>query len=321
MNYRLLNLLAVLVFCISCSKDSLQGENTIIEGKELSSITHVSYNYLYTDQPATRTYTTNYVFSDNRIATISTSVFHYFQDDPSLNHTDNLESTLSYDNRNNVINVEEVYYNSGTLTSTLFYAFDYDESNRLTNMTIKNDAGFVQNEAFFTYENNTISEKRIEHYVEGQTTYDLSYETTYYTDQQQRIYRTTTKGPIFPDTDPNSVTETTQEAIFNDGNLYQLFFNGSPYEEYHYTDIKIPSGLPTVLMPISASIPYHILLADFNMIAMSYNTNYLSLRTLLGSTNPIDITFKNTLSKDNYPLKLEDYYEDRIWSETTFTYK
>lgn len=321
MNYRLLKLLVVLLICTSCSKDALQGENTIIEGKELSSITHVFYNYLYTDQPATRTYTTNYVFSNNRIATISTSVFHYFQEDPSLNHTDNIESTLSYDDRNNVINVEKVYYNSGTLTSTCFYAFDYDQSDRLTTITIKNDAGFVQNEVFFTYENNTISEKSIEHHDEGQMTYDVSYEITYYIDQQQRIYRMTTKGPIFPDTDPNTLTETSLEAIFNDGNLYQLLFNGVPYEEYHYTDIKIPSQLQSVIMPFFESVPYHILLAPFDRIAISYNANYLSLRTLLDSTNPIDITFKNTLSKDNYPLKLEDYYGDRIWSETTFTYK
>jgi hypothetical protein len=321
MNTKSVKLLTVLLFCISCSKDSLQEENIIIQGKDLHSITYVLYNYLYPDQPATRTYTTNYVFSDNRIATINTSTFHFFYEDPSRNRTDNQESTLFYDDQNNLINVEEAYYYSGTLTSTLFYVFDYDESNRLTTLTIKNDGGSLTSEHFFTYENNTIKRKQIFYQEESQITYQVIHENTYYIDSQQRIYRMTSKGPIFPNTDPNSVTETSLEAIFNDGNLYKLLFNGSPYEEYHYTDIKIPSGLQSVTMPTFTSNPYHILLAPFDKIAMSYNTNYLSLITPLNPTNTTNIIFKNTLSKDKYPLRLEDYWDDRIRSETIYTYE
>ena len=321
MNYRLFVLISTLLFLVSCSKEVQNEESIVISGKNLNSITHISYNYLYADQPPTRTYTTNYALNNNKIDFLNSSVFHYWHDDPSKNYTYHTESIFSYDVKNRLIKVDEEGYSDYDLNDKHFrtYEFDYYENDKIKSLLNKDANDVLFSKYSFVYQNNMIEEK-YEYYDNG----DMIFynESIYQLDAKQRIYRQTSKGPFFENTDENSITETTQEASFNEeNNVYQTFFNGSPSTEFEYTDIKIPSDLPKINLPYLGYTPYNIILAQFDGIVQSYNTNYMNNIIPLEPTNPYTTTYNNTLSKDNYPLRIEVLFNDKIRSETTYMYK
>lgn len=147
-------------------------------------------------------------------------------------------------------------------------------------------------------------------------------ESIYQIDSKQRIFRITYKGPIFDSINENLVTETTQEASFDDeGNVSRINFNDSPSTEFEYSDIKIPSDLPDINLPFLGNIPFNIMLAQFDRIVQSYNTNYINTINPLEPTNSYSTIFKHSLSKDNYPLRIEVFFSDKIRSETIYEYE
>ena len=318
MNYRLFVLFYTLFFLVSCSNEE---ENIFIASKELTSITHIFYNYLYSDQPATRTHTTIYSLNDNKINSVNHSVFNYFHEEADLNFTWHEESIFSYDVKSRLIKVEREGYSDYDLTNTYFstYEFDYYENDKIKGVVLKNGDGALWYKYDFVYQNNTI-ERKIEYYEDGNMIF--YYPAIFHTDSNQRIYRQISKGPIFANMDPNLEEERIQEASFNaDGNVYQTFFEGSPNIEYEYSDIKLPSGLPDINLPFFSAIPYDILLGQFDQIVESYNTNYINSIIPLEPTNTISKVYNYTFSKDNYPLRLEVIYSNkRIASETTYIY-
>lgn len=320
MNYRLFILFFILLFLVSCSNEGENEENIVIAGKNLSSITHVFYNYVYADLPPTRTFTTNYILNDNKIDFVNSSVFHYFDEEPSRNYTAYDESTFSYNN-SRLIKVERESYSDYDLTEKYFltYEFDYYENGKIKELALKGLSGALQSKYFFVYQNNTI-ERKYEYYEDNNLIFYN--ETLYQIDTKQRIYHQTSKGPIFESTDPNSLSETTQEASFDvDGNVYRTLFDGSPSEEYEYTTIKIPSDVPNINLPFFGYIPYDILLAQFDGIIQSYNTNYVKTIVSLNPTSALIKSFKYKLSKDHYPLKKEVFMNDKIRSKTMYTYE
>ena len=318
MNYRLFVLFSTLFFLVSCSNEE---ENIVVEGKSLTSITHIFYKYVIWEQPATTTHTTNYMFNDNKIDVVYNSVFHYRHEEPEKSYTGYEESIFSYDLKNRLIKVAQERYADNDLTYTNFNTieFDYYEDDKIKNLIRKDGSGALRIKNYFVYQNNTIENKE-EYYEDGDMI--SYYEKIFHTDSNQRIYRQTHKGPIFDSTDQNSLTEYTQEASFDEeGNVYRTFFYGSPSTEYEYTDIKIPSDLPDINLPFFNSIPYDILLGQFDQIVESYNTNYINSIIPLEPTNPYTIIYKNSLSKDNYPLRIEIFSNDRIRSETIYKYE
>ena len=322
MKYRLFVLFSVLFFLISCSNEVENEENIVIAGKELISISHIFYNYLYSDQPATRTHTTNYSLNDNKINSVNNAVFNYFHEEADRNFTWYEESIFSYDVKSRLIKVEQENYSDYDLTNTdlITYEFDYYENDKIKGLVLKNGDGALWYKYDFVYQNNTI-ERKIENYEDGNMIF--YHKTIFHTDSNQRIYRQISKGPIFANMDPNLEEEYTQEASFNaDGNVYQTYFEGSPSVEYVSSDIKIPSGLPDIKLPFFSAIPYDILLGQFDQIVESYNTNYINSIIPLEPTNTISKVYNYTFSKDNYPLRLEVIYSNkRIASETTYIYK
>ena len=217
-----------------------------------------------------------------------------------------------------MVKVKKTYYKEDILTNEFIYTFDYDQVNRIKTLTIINEGDVTSVKHNFTYKQNTIEEEIEENY----SGIVIIRKTVFYLDDQERVYRQTYKGPIYEYTNENDLTETSQEAIFNEGNLYQLLFNDSPNEEYAYSDIKVPSDFLSFNMPNHGYIPYHILVAPFEKIVESYNTNYISNIIPLHPTNTISTVFNYTFSKDNYPLRLETIYSDnRIATETRYIYK
>ena len=321
MNYRIIVLFSTLFFLVSCSNEDENEENLVIAGKDLTSISHVFYNYLYSDQPATRTYTTNYTLNENKINSVNTSEFNYWHEEPDRNYTWYGESIFSYDVKNRLIKVAQESYSDYDLTDTYFYTieFDYYEDDKIKGLVEKDGSGTLRYKYYFVYLNNTI-ERKIEYYEDGNLIF--YYKTIFHTDSNQRIYRQISKGPIFANMDPNLEEEYTQEASFDEeGNVYRTYFEGSPLVEYEYSDIKIPSELPNINLPFFSSIPFDILLAQFDKIVESHNANYINSIIPLEPTNPYTTIFKNTLSKDNYPLSIEVFLNDRIRSETIYMYE
>ena len=321
MNYRLIVLFATLLLFISCAKDSENEANIVVGNKQLSSINHVFYNYNYIDQPPTRTYTTNYTLNAGKINFINSSVFHYWHDDPGRNYTAYWDSNFSYDSNNRLIRVEEDGYSEYDLSEayTRIYEFDYYEDDKIRRMLTKDGNGTLYSKYTFVHQNNTI-EQTYEYYENEEMIF--YHETIYELDANQRIYRQTSKGPIFESTDEDTISETTQKAIFDvEGNVDHTFFNGSPSTEFEYSDIKIPSDLPKINMPFHGYIPYILMLAQFDEIIQLYSTNYLKTMVPLDATNNYTISYKNILSKDNYPLSIEVFYNDKIRSETTYSYE
>lgn len=317
MKYKLLLLFCALFFLVSCSNEE---ENIIVAGKDLASVTHVFYNYVYPDQPATRTYTTNYTFKENKITDVRSILFHYWHEEPERNYNAYDESIFSYDNRDRLIKVTlESYSDIETEIFVSSYELNYDQNDRIKEVLFRDNSGELRNGYYFEYNGNII-ERKLEYYEDGNMIFYS--ESILFMDSNERIYSQTSKGPIFQGTDPNSFGNTTHEATFNDdGNVYQTFFEGSPLVEYVYSDIRIPSDLPDLRLPFFNSIPYTTLLGQFDQIVESYNTNYINTIISLEPTNQFNTNYKNSLSNDNYPLKIELYINDQIRSKTTYTYE
>lgn len=321
MNYKLFSLFSTILLFASCSNDSENESNTIVADKELNAITHINYIYGYVDQPATRTYTTNYTLNGNKIDFINKTVFHYFDEDQSRNYTYHSTSDFIYDANNRLVKVEENGYSDYDVNEKHFrtYEFDYYEDDKIKSLLTKDENGDLYSKYSFVYQSNLI-EEIYDYYYEGAVLYYN--ETVHQLDAKQRIYRRTTRGPFFENTYEDSISETTQEAIYNEeGNVYQTFFNESPSTEFEYSAVKIPTELPRINLPHLGYIPYNIILAQFDGMIQSYNTNYINTIIPLEPTNNYIITYKNILSRDNYPLSIKVFYNEKVRSETTYTYE
>lgn len=314
MDSKLVVLFSSLFILFSCSNE---GEERTIAGKDLSSVTHVFYNYVYPDQPATRTYTTNFMFNANRVNVVKSSVFHYNHQEPAQNYTLFEESWFTYDPNDRLIRVDQERYSDIDVSDIVVnsYEFEYEETNKLKQLLIKDGNGTLVQSYDFVYENTTIERKNA-YYEDGNLMF--YYETIFHTDSKQHINRQQSKGPIFDGADQNYVT---QEASFDEvGNVKQMYFEGNPWYEYQYSDIKIPLDLPQLRLPFFGHLNFDMLLGEFDQIVESYGVNYISAKIPLDPSNPEGFIYKNTLSKDNYPLKIEVFYNQKVWSVTTYSY-
>lgn len=317
MNFNRFIIITTLLILVSCSDND---EEIVIADKKLMSVEHIFYNYVYSDQPPTRIYTTNYRFYDNQIDVVNTKVSHYWYDEPERNYSIYEEAIFLYDSADRLIKVlEESYseYSDETFSRTIEFA--YFDTDKIKEIILKDSDENLISKYFFYHQNNTI-QRNYEYYENGNIIF--YYETILNVEANQKIYHQKSKGPIFEGSDPSLVNYHTSEVSFNDnGNVHQLISNESPFFEYEYSDVKIPSDLPKFNLPFFGYVPYNILTGQFDQIVESYNTNYITTKISLEPTNPYNTIYKHTLSKDNYPLKIEVFINNKIQSETIYTYE
>ncbi len=316
MNLKPLFLFYLLFILLSCSSTE---EAILIGEKDLTAVTHTFYNYVYPDKPATRTYTTYYTFRAHKITDIRTTIYHYFQEEPQRNYTTYEDSFFSYDSNDRIIQVQlERWTSNDTTIHQSKYDFNYDENNRIKELRHTDNTGELSNRTHFIYNREHIV-RTFEYYQNGNKMFYN--EAILFLDRHQRIARQSVKGPIFEDLDSNAFTPTTQAATFDlDNNVYQTYSDGNPSLEYNYTEIKIPIDLPDLNLPFFSAIPYDFLLGEFDQIITSYSTNYIDTIISLEPSNALNVRYENSLSTDNYPLKIERFIQDRISTETIYTY-
>ena len=142
MPFKPLKTLFVLICLSSCSNESNNEINIIVEGKKLSTITQIEYSYLYEGLPPTRTHTTTYYFANNNITSISESTFHYWHEEPEKNSTSTTEYTLSYNDEQKLIHVN-AQHDHLDYSATQTYTFEYNTENKLKRATFSSGEDFL----------------------------------------------------------------------------------------------------------------------------------------------------------------------------------
>lgn len=327
MPQKLIKSLVVLIGLSSCSNDSNGEANIIVEGKKLSSITHIEYSYLYEDLAPTRTHTTTYYFTENNITSISESTFHYWHEDPEKNSTSSTEYTFSYNNDQKLVHViaqhEHLDY-----SATQIYTFEYNPENKLKKATYSSGEDFLI-EQIYSYADQNVSIKYKRLYYNDDWG-ELSV-VDWYIDPEQINFKSAYRGNLFynlSDGEPNfnpSSNELFDLGVYTNGNLRYSLINGEIHEEYKYVDIKIPDDFPKIYLeeylPILSFNSHIYTIAEGTPKSyISYNNHYIDKIIDTNSNNFIVKTYTTTLSADNYPLNIKIDNGSRKIKDITYSY-
>jgi hypothetical protein len=123
-----------LLILISCESEIREKEVISVAGKSLKTINHTFYNYLYENQPATRTHISNMSISDDKIMAINNTVFHYFNDDLSKNYSYINNYTYSYNSFGLLIEIQTEEFSDLNPIDKVenSYDFIYNANNQIT---------------------------------------------------------------------------------------------------------------------------------------------------------------------------------------------
>jgi hypothetical protein len=309
----------VVLLLFSCESEIREKEVISVAGKSLKAINHTFYNYLYENQPATRTHTSNMTISDDKIIAINNTVFHYFNDDLSKNYTYTTDYSYAYNSFGLLIDVQTEGFSDLNPTVRVLnsYDFTYNANNEITEINYRNSFGDILTKYIFTYVNDAIH-KRVEFY----DSFGLVYynEIELLKDNNGKIYEQSSKGPILSTTNINALSEVLQEATFDtNNNLETLAINGEVYTEFAYRNTKIPDFLKNIKLPFLDAFPHHILMSDFNQITAYNNSNFIHAE-IAKNASSFNKEYSYTFSIEDYPLEVEVTANNTTQSKTVYNY-
>ena len=309
----------VVLLLFSCESEIREKEVISVAGKSLKAINHTFYNYLYENQPATRTHTSNMTISDDKIIAINNTVFHYFNDDLSKNYTYTTDYSYAYNSFGLLIDVQTEGFSDLNPTVRVLnsYDFTYNANNEITEINYRNSFGDILTKYIFTYVNDAIH-KRVEFY----DSFGLVYynEIELLKDNNGKIYEQSSKGPILSTTNINALSEVLQEATFDtNNNLETLAINGEVYTEFAYRNTKIPDFLKKIKLPFLDAFPHHILMSDFNQITAYNNTNFIHAE-IAKNASSVNKEYSYTFSIEDYPLEVKVTANNKTQSKTVYNY-
>ena len=309
----------VVLLLFSCESEIREKEVISVAGKSLKAINHTFYNYLYENQPATRTHTSNMTISDDKIIAINNTVFHYFNDDLSKNYTYTTDYSYAYNSFGLLIDVQTEGFSDLNPTVRVLnsYDFTYNANNEITEINYRNSFGDILTKYIFTYVNDAIH-KRVEFY----DSFGLVYynEIELLKDNNGKIYEQSSKGPILSTTNINALSEVLQEATFDtNNNLETLAINGEVYTEFAYRNTKIPDFLKNIKLPFLDAFPHHILMSDFNQITAYNNTNFIHAE-IAKNASSVNKEYSYTFSIEDYPLEVKVTANNKTQSKTVYNY-
>ena len=309
----------VVLLLFSCESEIREKEVISVAGKSLKAINHTFYNYLYENQPATRTHTSNMTISDDKIIAINNTVFHYFNDDLSKNYTYTTDYSYAYNSFGLLIDVQTEGFSDLNPTVRVLnsYDFTYNANNEITEINYRNSFGDILTKYIFTYVNDAIH-KRVEFY----DSFGLVYynEIELLKDNNGKIYEQSSKGPILSTTNINALSEVLQEATCDtNNNLETLAINGEVYTEFAYRNTKIPDFLKNIKLPFLDAFPHHILMSDFNQITAYNNSNFIHAE-IAKNASSFNKEYSYTFSIEDYPLEVEVTANNTTQSKTVYNY-
>ena len=312
-------ILLMLFLLFSCESEITEKEVISVAGKSLKTINHTFYNYLYENEPATRTYTSNMTLNNQKITTINNTIFHYFNDDLSRNYTYTTNYSYLYNSFGLLVTVQSEEFSdlNPTIKVENTYDFIYNSNNDITEINYRNSFGDILTKYLFTYTNNEIN-KRVEYY----DSFGLVYynEINLLKNNTGKIYKQSAIGPILSTTNINALSEIVQEATFDtNNNLETLALNGEVYTEFTYRNTEIPDFLRTIKLPSLAAFPHHILMGDFSQITAYNNSNFV-YSTNAKSAASFNKEYRYIFSIENFPLEVEVTANNKTESKTIYTY-
>jgi len=309
----------IVLMLFSCESEIREKEVISVAGKNLRAINHTYYNYLYDNEPATRTYTSNLTINDDRIVAINNTVFHYFNDDPTKNYIYTSNLNYVYNSFNLVTEVQTESFSdlNANVKIVNTYDFLYNANNEVIEINYRNSFGDVLTKYVFNYVNDAIN-KRVEYY----DSFGLVYynEIELLKDNTGKFYKQSSKGPILSTTNIDALSEVVQEATFDtSNNLESLSINGEIYSDFAYRNNEIPDFLKNINLPFLDAFPHHILMSDFSQIVAANNTHFVHAE-LAKDASSFDKQYKYTFSLEEYPLTVEVTSNNRTITETVYTY-
>lgn len=309
----------VVLLLFSCESEIREKEVISVAGKSLKAINHTFYNYLYENQPATRTHTSNMTINDDKILAINNTVFHYFNDDLSKNYTYTTNYSYNYNSFGLLINVQTEGFSdlNPTVKVENSYDFTYNANNQITEINYRNSFGDILTKHLFTYTIDAIN-KRVEFYDSFGLVYYIDIELL--KENNGKIYKQSIKGPILSTTNISALSEVLQEATFDtNNNLETLALNGEVYTEFAYRNTEIPDFLRNIKLPFLDAFPHHILMSDVSQITGYNNTNFIHAEIAKNGTS-FNKEYSYTFSIEDYPLEVEVTANNKTQSKTVYNY-